>query len=64
MVTVGSNLSPALVAQLAPGGQMIIPLNREDGGQMLTVVARDSAGDAVLKDILPVRFVPLVKLVA
>ncbi len=61
VVTAGGSLPPALVAQLAPGGRMIIPLDQEDGGQMLTVVTRDSAGDVVLKDVLPVRFVPLVK---
>lgn len=47
-----------LIAQLAPGGRLVIPL----GGEMqtLAVVERGTSGEIVQRDVLPVRFVPLV----
>lgn len=50
---------PELLAQLAPGGMLILPVG-QDGEQMLTLVRRD--GDSENYDeypIEPVRFVPL-----
>ena len=50
---------PALVAQLAPGGRMILPVGEELDVQVLRVVDKGSDGASVETDLLPVRFVPL-----
>lgn len=51
----------ALVAQLAPGGRMAIPLGPEGGAQVLALVRKAADGSAAREDVLPVAFVPLVK---
>jgi protein-L-isoaspartate(D-aspartate) O-methyltransferase len=50
---------PALVAQLAPGGRMILPVGRDPFSQVLRVVDRGRDGGLVEADLLGVRFVPL-----
>ena len=50
---------PALVAQLAPGGKMILPVGASPEEQMLRVVERGDDGLNVSADLIPVRFVPL-----
>jgi protein-L-isoaspartate(D-aspartate) O-methyltransferase len=50
---------PALVAQLAPGGRMILPVGPELDVQMLRVLDKGNDGESVEGDLLPVRFVPL-----
>jgi protein-L-isoaspartate(D-aspartate) O-methyltransferase len=50
---------PALVAQLAPGGRMILPVGEELDVQVLRVVDKGKDGASVETDLLPVRFVPL-----
>jgi protein-L-isoaspartate(D-aspartate) O-methyltransferase len=52
---------PALVAQLAPGGRMILPVGAAaaPGFQMLRVIDRGDDGVNAEADLLPVRFVPL-----
>jgi protein-L-isoaspartate(D-aspartate) O-methyltransferase len=50
---------PALVAQLAPGGRMILPVGEEGDAQVLRVVDRGNDGVTLETDLLPVRFVPL-----
>lgn len=47
-----------LVAQLRPGGRLVLPLGRHR--QMLTVLTKDDGGHVITRDILPVRFVPFV----
>jgi protein-L-isoaspartate(D-aspartate) O-methyltransferase len=60
MVTAAApEVPPALVAQLAPGGRMILPVGGSPEAQVLRVVDRGSDGVAVEADLLPVRFVPL-----
>jgi protein-L-isoaspartate(D-aspartate) O-methyltransferase len=63
LVTAGSEkMPPALVEQLKPGGRMVIPLQKTDDIEALTLVqknGKDPAGITV-REILPVRFVPLV----
>ena len=54
------DVPPALVAQLKPGGRLVIPLGEDSGEQHLVVVEKDVAGRAVERRVLPVRFVPLV----
>ena len=51
-------LPPALVAQLAPGGRMILPL-ADDGAQQLTRVEKRADGELVSRRIMPVRFTEL-----
>jgi protein-L-isoaspartate(D-aspartate) O-methyltransferase len=52
---------PDLVAQLAPGGRMILPVGDDLDGQVLRVVDRGNDGANVETDLLPVRFVPLTR---
>lgn len=47
-----------LVAQLRPGGRLVLPLGRHR--QMLTVLTKDNGGHVTTRDVLPVRFVPFV----
>jgi len=51
---------PALVAQLKVGGRMVIPVGGEGWVQQLKVVTKRSDGGHDERDIIPVRFVPLV----
>jgi protein-L-isoaspartate(D-aspartate) O-methyltransferase len=56
----GPTVPPALIAQLRPGGRMVIPLGEPHDDQMLTLVAKDADGGVTREDVLPVAFVPLV----
>ncbi|HCI14355.1 MAG: protein-L-isoaspartate O-methyltransferase [Gallionellales bacterium GWA2_60_142] len=49
----------ALIAQLKPGGRMVIPVGEGWFAQELMLITKDSDGVSHRKDILPVRFVPL-----
>ena len=51
---------PALVEQLKPGGKMVIPVGGQWGVQELAVITRHADGGFDRRDVLPVRFVPLV----
>src|SRR5262245_2338532 len=51
---------PALIAQLKPGGRMIIPLGESRETQHLVQIDNTEAGLAKPIPLLPVRFVPLV----
>jgi protein-L-isoaspartate(D-aspartate) O-methyltransferase len=51
---------PALVEQLKPGGKMVIPVGGQWGVQELAVITRRADGGFDRRDVLPVRFVPLV----
>jgi protein-L-isoaspartate(D-aspartate) O-methyltransferase len=50
----------ALVAQLKPGGRMVIPVGASRDEQELLLIVKSAAGKIEQKSILPVRFVPLV----
>ncbi len=59
---------PALIEQLAPGGRMVVPVQRVGGFdpfdaavQDLTLVTKDEAGSIEEESILPVAFVPLIE---
>ncbi len=54
-----TEVPPALVAQLAPGGRMILPVGETPEVQMLRLVDRGNDGVTAQTDLLPVRFVPL-----
>jgi protein-L-isoaspartate(D-aspartate) O-methyltransferase len=51
---------PALVAQLKPGGRMVIPVGPSGGSQELLLVTKSMEGSVREKRVLAVRFVPLV----
>jgi protein-L-isoaspartate(D-aspartate) O-methyltransferase len=51
-----ARIPPALLAQLAPGGRLVLPVGGAD--QSLVLVERTSAG-LVQRTLYPVRFVPL-----
>jgi protein-L-isoaspartate(D-aspartate) O-methyltransferase len=60
IVTAAAPSVPApLVQQLKPGGKMVIPVGRKQGGQELLLVEKTVAGSVLTTVILPVRFVPL-----
>jgi len=60
MVTAAAaDIPPALVAQLAVGGRMIMPVGDPDGSQVLMLVERPPRGELVWRELWPVRFVPL-----
>ncbi len=62
MVTAASPEIPsALVAQLAPGGRMIVPVGAQLDVQVLRVLDKGNDGANVQTDLLPVRFVPLTR---
>jgi protein-L-isoaspartate(D-aspartate) O-methyltransferase len=50
----------ALLAQLKPGGRMVIPVGTEGSVQYLKVLTKRADGGIDERDVLPVRFVPLV----
>jgi protein-L-isoaspartate(D-aspartate) O-methyltransferase len=54
------NVPPALVAQLKPGGRMVIPVGGPGEIQVLKVIEKRADGGVNEKKVLPVRFVPLV----
>ena len=53
---------PALLDQLAAGGRMVVPVGQEGGVQSLQLIRKHPDGSLEIKDVLPVRFVPLVHL--
>lgn len=50
---------PPLLAQLKPGGRMIIPLEGRFGAQDLVLIEKNARGRVSREEILPVIFVPL-----
>lgn len=62
LVTAGATDVPQpLVSQLKPGGRMIIPVGDSSQDQVLKVVEKDAAGNVTTRDVIPVRFVPLLR---
>jgi len=54
-------LPQALVDQLAPGGRLIIPVGSQWGSQQLLQVDKSMNGETTTKNLIGVRYVPLVK---
>jgi len=54
-------IPPALVEQLKPGGRMVIPVGSVYGVQNLILVTKDDEGVVRTRNLLPVRFVPMLK---
>jgi protein-L-isoaspartate(D-aspartate) O-methyltransferase len=58
------HIPPALVAQLKPGGRLVIPVGSIDPGvqvQDLMVITKGTDGATTSTSITPVRFVPLTR---
>jgi protein-L-isoaspartate(D-aspartate) O-methyltransferase len=53
------SIPPPLIAQLKPGGRMVIPVGTSFFTQHLLLVTKDAQGRVRTRVILPVRFVPL-----
>ena len=53
------HIPPPLIQQLKPGGKMVIPVGGVFQVQVLMLIMKDDAGKLTVKELLPVRFVPL-----
>ena len=54
-----SHVPPPLIAQLKPGGRMVIPVGGRFAVQYLLLVEKTAAGETITRQVAPVRFVPL-----
>jgi protein-L-isoaspartate(D-aspartate) O-methyltransferase len=55
------SIPPALVDQLAPGGRLVMPVGHQSLDQELVLAQKDSAGRLTSQQLVPVRFVPLLR---
>jgi protein-L-isoaspartate(D-aspartate) O-methyltransferase len=55
-----SHVPPPLMRQLKPGGRMVIPVGAQFLTQYLLLIEKSEDGTVSTKQVLPVRFVPLV----
>ena len=56
----GPEIPKALLAQLAPGGRLVIPVGTDESSQVLTRVTKDGPDDFRQEPLTDVRFVPLI----
>ena len=62
VVTAGADsIPPPLVRQLAPGGRLVMPVGNPWIDQRLVLLEKDASGRVASRDLLPVRFVPLLR---
>jgi protein-L-isoaspartate(D-aspartate) O-methyltransferase len=54
-----THVPPPLIAQLKPGGRMVIPVGGRFSVQYLLLLEKTAAGDVLTRQITAVRFVPL-----
>ena len=54
-----SEVPPALIEQLKPGGRLAIPIGSRSGGQTLWLIDKKPDGAITRRAVLAVRFVPL-----
>lgn len=55
------SIPPPLLEQLAVGGRMIIPVGKRYGTQSLILVTKNDDGSITSRNLMAVRFVPLVR---
>jgi protein-L-isoaspartate(D-aspartate) O-methyltransferase len=55
------HIPPPLIAQLKPGGRMIIPVGARFMTQQLVLIEKSAAGKVTTRQVLPVVFVPLTR---
>lgn len=56
-----ADIPEALIDQLKPGANLVIPVSRDFGPQELLLVSKQKDGAIIINDVLAVAFVPLVK---
>jgi protein-L-isoaspartate(D-aspartate) O-methyltransferase len=56
-----SHIPPPLMAQLKPGGRMVIPVGQTGWAQNLLLVEKRADGSVRTQNLLPVQFVPLMR---
>ena len=56
-----ASVPPALVAQLRPGGCLVIPVGRAAETQHLQRIEKHADGPSEATSLLPVAFVPLIR---
>jgi len=56
-----AHVPPPLLAQLGPGGRMVIPIGGRFAVQSLTLIEKGADGDIRSRSLMPVRFVPFVR---
>ena len=61
MTAAGPTVTASLVAQLRPGGRMVIPVGPDPLGQILVLIERDQGGRVHEHQLFPVAFVPLTR---
>jgi protein-L-isoaspartate(D-aspartate) O-methyltransferase len=55
------HVPPPLLAQLGPGGRMVLPIGSAGAVQELQLIEKDKDGRTRTTSVTPVRFVPLVR---
>lgn len=55
------DVPPALVAQLRPGGRLVVPVGFPGDIQQLRLIEKREDGSVASRDLLPVAFVPLTR---
>ena len=55
------SIPPPLLEQLAPGGRLVMPVGAQIPFQELVLVHKDPSGRLTRRQLLPVRFVPLLR---
>jgi protein-L-isoaspartate(D-aspartate) O-methyltransferase len=55
------DVPPALLAQLRPGGRLVIPVGPIRDVQDLRMIEKDDAGRITARSVIPVRFVPMIR---
>lgn len=55
------HVPPPLVAQLKPGGRMVVPVGGPYAVQYLTLIEKSASGQVRTRQLLPVSFVPLTR---
>lgn len=60
VAAVGPQVPPALVAQLSPGGRMVLPVGSAEEGQHLLLVNKSMDGTVTSRSLGEVAFVPLI----
>lgn len=56
-----THIPPPLIAQLKPGGRMVIPVGSSGWTQNLMLLTKDQEGNVFTQGTLPVRFVPFTR---
>jgi len=59
VTAVASHVPPPLLAQLEPGGRMVLPIGTPFTTQQLVLVRKREDGRVTTRQVLPVAFVPL-----